>query len=611
MSTVSLQDHFIPLKTDKPSDPSRFKLESPDQIPQFLAALQPPASRNVEVVHLSDRGNISIGKEVAKVIGNAMANCGELKELHMVAAFKGRDIDEVVQCLESLAAGIARSGCRLRLLDLSENALRGTGIRGMAAVLTGRCCYGLQVLRMSDQGLSPEGGRELSAMLSELLANAVADGERVKLRTVKASKNRLENGGALALGNVFATMGSLEEVEMYQCGIQSAGVAGLMRGLAQNKGLRFLDILDNTANGEAEVAIAEAVPNWPKLEDLRLNSCLISSKGMVKILAALQKNCSSLKTLDIGENNIDKKEHQEVLDLLSRMPALQELVLKGNDFFESRTMRNLFEARFREMGKEGVIKARLAGGHTYDDAGSDEEEESGEEDDVVEGEENAAYSVDTNGETPSEGDGDEVDDFLLEQHGEGMWDVTFPSSAADDSDAFAVVDRYGQRLERNNCFKYLGYTVTQLNTMFEAQQYYQVIHRLVVMVGDNIQKLAGEEDHIQRLLADHLLEATLQYTEYLLSYAIMTAGHTFFEEFFRCCGLFGATAPVVLTSKIQLCALAWILRHVLSGNYIPVYALSQIDRELKSPKNTALVASLRNIEGFLTVFGEVQRQSQL
>ena len=69
--------------------------------------------------------------------------------------------------------------------------------------MTGEACFELEYLKMSDQGLSPEGGEELSLMLEELLENAALKGSQLVLRVFKASKNRLENNGAVALGRVF------------------------------------------------------------------------------------------------------------------------------------------------------------------------------------------------------------------------------------------------------------------------------------------------------------------------------------------------------------------------------------------------------------------------
>ena len=98
---------------------------------------------------------------------------------------------------------MARSGCQLKTLDISENAFRGTGIRGMQAILTSQTCFKLEVLKMSDLGLSPEGGQVLGDLLMELHRNAGIDGQKLQLRVFKSSKHRLEDPGAVALGKAF------------------------------------------------------------------------------------------------------------------------------------------------------------------------------------------------------------------------------------------------------------------------------------------------------------------------------------------------------------------------------------------------------------------------
>ena len=64
----------------------------------------------------------------------------------------------------------------------------------------------LQVLQVNNCGLGPEGG--------EMIAQALARNEGLKLKHFEAGRDRLENKGITALGRVFARMGSLEVVHV-------------------------------------------------------------------------------------------------------------------------------------------------------------------------------------------------------------------------------------------------------------------------------------------------------------------------------------------------------------------------------------------------------------
>ena len=84
-------------------------------------------------------------------------------------------------------------------LNLSDNAFGPDGIEAFECLLSGMSS--LQVLKVSNCGLGPEGG--------EMIAEALSKNEGLRLRHFEAARDRLENKGITALGRVFAEMGSL------------------------------------------------------------------------------------------------------------------------------------------------------------------------------------------------------------------------------------------------------------------------------------------------------------------------------------------------------------------------------------------------------------------
>ena len=64
----------------------------------------------------------------------------------------------------------------------------------------------LQVLKVNNCGLGPEGGA--------MIAAALAQNQALKLRHFEAGRDRLENKGIMALAKVFGDLGSLEVVHV-------------------------------------------------------------------------------------------------------------------------------------------------------------------------------------------------------------------------------------------------------------------------------------------------------------------------------------------------------------------------------------------------------------
>lgn len=58
-----------------------------------------------------------------------------------------------------LGAGIIGSSANLVELDLSDNAFGPIGVDGIADLLRSASCYGLQELRLNNNGLGPNGGK--------------------------------------------------------------------------------------------------------------------------------------------------------------------------------------------------------------------------------------------------------------------------------------------------------------------------------------------------------------------------------------------------------------------------------------------------------------------
>lgn len=95
------------------------------------------------------------------------------------------------------------AGARLSELDLSDNAFGPIGVQALAAFLQSDVCFGLQELRLNNNGLGTGGGKILAGALMKAFENSSAVGKPLALKVFVAGRNRLENDGASVLSGVF------------------------------------------------------------------------------------------------------------------------------------------------------------------------------------------------------------------------------------------------------------------------------------------------------------------------------------------------------------------------------------------------------------------------
>ena len=117
------------------------------------------------------------------------------------------------------------------------------------------------------------------------------------------------------------------------CGISNLGMETLARALAVNRTLEYLDISSNNI-GDAGIAhIANALLTNATLKTLRVRHLkgLISHSCAESLARALADNCSSLKILDIADNNIGDKGIAHIANALLTNTLLKQLSVQNCD----------------------------------------------------------------------------------------------------------------------------------------------------------------------------------------------------------------------------------------------------------------------------------------
>ena len=254
----------------------------------------------------------------------------------------------------------------------------------------------LRHLYLNNNGLGPHAGILIADALSELHAKKLAARKEGKdipdLETVICGRNRLENGSMTAWAKAFSLHTGVKEVKMVQNGIRQEGISHLLTdGLRHAKGIKVLDLQDNTFTLLGAKALATVAPGWTEIEELGVGDSLLSAKGGIVVAEALSKGANKkLQTLRLQYNDINTKGLRVFTSAVKNaLPELRKIELNGNKFSEEdqsvMTLKEILEER----------KEKLAGNLVMEDdwgldSLSDLEEESEDEDEEEEEEEEEA-----------------------------------------------------------------------------------------------------------------------------------------------------------------------------------------------------------------------------
>ena len=132
-------------------------------------------------------------------------------------------------------------------LYMQDNAFGPIGVEQFKDFLS--TAPHLTVLSVTNTGLGPEA--------TSIIAQSLAANEHTKLKCLCISRSRVENPGALALAEYFASYDTLEYLEIFQNAIKDDAAAKLVESLlpsARSGALNNLEINDNNFKTEESLA---------------------------------------------------------------------------------------------------------------------------------------------------------------------------------------------------------------------------------------------------------------------------------------------------------------------------------------------------------------------
>ena len=193
-----------------------------------------------------------------------------------------------------------------------------------------------------------------------------------------------------AWAKAYSLHSSIKVIKMVQNGIRQEGISHLLTdGLRHAKGIRILDLQDNTFTLMGAKALATVLPGWTEIQELGVGDSLLSAKGGVLVAAALAKRGNAkLEVLRLQYNDITAKGLEGFAKAAKEaLPALKKIELNGNKFSEEDPslveLKVLLEERKEKVAGDVVLEDDWGldslSGLESEDEDEDEEDEEEEE----------------------------------------------------------------------------------------------------------------------------------------------------------------------------------------------------------------------------------------
>lgn len=103
----------------------------------------------------------------------------------------------------------------------------------------------------------------------------------------------------------------------------------MLKALEKCRKLRILDLQDNTFTEKGAIALANAIPHWPLLEQLNVGDCYLTSKGFRHLVPVLRDSAPALKELNLQYNELNVAAMESLLAAVRAM-KLKRLEINGN-----------------------------------------------------------------------------------------------------------------------------------------------------------------------------------------------------------------------------------------------------------------------------------------
>lgn len=262
--------------------------------------------------------NRSFGLDAARVAEPFLLSVmDKLTEVDLSDFVAGRPEAEALEVMNIFSSAL--EGCKLRCLDLSNNALGEKGVRAFGALLKSQ--NNLEELYLMNDGIS----EEAALAVCELLPSTE------KLRILHFHNNMTADEGALAISEIVKHSPALEDFRCSSTRIGSDGGVSLCEALSTCSRIKNLDLRDNMFGIEAGVALSKAIPSFADLTEVYFSYLNLEDEGTEALAHALKESAPSLEVLEMAGNDITAKAGAALGACIAAKQFLTKLNLSENE----------------------------------------------------------------------------------------------------------------------------------------------------------------------------------------------------------------------------------------------------------------------------------------
>ena len=210
----------------------------------------------------------------------------------------------------------------VKILDLTNNNLSDCVVEDIEVVLS---FDKLEELHLGGNNLQDTGMINIAEALQ---SNYV-------LKVFDISNNCINSKAANSIATALANKMQLEKLLLNGNQLQAQDITEITNRL-QSTAIKVFNISHIMMNSTAANIIVNLLTKNTQLEELYLGGNILQNKGIFEILLGLE-NTSTLKVLDISNNNISRKAAGKIAHVLSKQAKLEKLILGGNNIQDGLT----------------------------------------------------------------------------------------------------------------------------------------------------------------------------------------------------------------------------------------------------------------------------------